>query len=319
MANNSAGCPGELSSGPSVKIVHEVCFELIEGLAADGGVDYESWRCGRCHHPVLVSWRNHVRRFKDHLKEAGCVEEARAEQSSVRLAVSAADSPAAYFARGVVPIDLCAKSLDFTGLKFSQITLSAGDTREQSLFPMRSPRAGSRVIRLVVQHMNRAFPGSTWVVRSSTGFYLRKGSTLQVVHCDSMEETGTHRGGCDSVTLFVCLSPQGRSLGIMGPGGLEVVHLRQGDVAVLSAGCYHCGMANPGDCEVLFCYLDRHYCGSLGRARGEVGGIWDDLTAEAQAGYCATLRFVGGFTGLVHALQHAYQMQVGHSKRTRSD
>jgi hypothetical protein len=304
----------------SVIMSGDVPFTLTGFVVGKDGVRRSRWDCGLCHkNPPLVSSRNHTRSFVDHRNLASCIESGRPSRPCVRLAVQPGHSPAVYVARGLYSAEYCDAVLAMPKLRFDRISITAGDTREQALFSMNAESAGVDLIEDFVKELNRAHPGSSHVVRAAAGYVIRLGSVPQAMHFDVVCEPDQDPADfMDSLTVFVGLSPQGRTFGVMGSAGvMESVHLAQGDIAILSAGCYHCGLVNPGPCEVLFFYLDRHYSGKGASAYGETGGLWDDLTLEEQAAYSTCIRPVGGFAGLVTAFRRAYTTKVSSRKRAR--
>jgi hypothetical protein len=285
---------------------------LTEWGAGETGNRTQVWQCGNCRDPVTISRRNQGRVFRRHLEVKGCREEGRVLKIGTRLVELPGQSPAAYVVRGAVDGDLCQLAVHQGGLRYVRVTVSeggGGDLREQALFSSSGNTPGCGIMHQVLHRLNLAFPGSTYVVRSGMGYFMRFGSEIQDVHLDAMRLPDGRWGG-DSVTVFVCLCAEGRSFGVMGAGGLEEVHLRLGDVAVLSAGCYHCGLVQKGARDVLFFYLDRHYDCTLGEARGTVGGLWADLSASEQQRYSMNIKFVGGFRGLLVALRGAYRLEA---------
>jgi hypothetical protein len=302
---------GVASSLGDVHYQGEVPFLLLKWGEGATGKRTQIWQCGYCRGSVAISCRNQGRSFRKHLSVKECFEEGRGIKLGARLVELPGQSPAVYVVRGAVDGDLCQRALGHGGLQYDRVTVSddaGGDLREQALFSSSVVSPGSGIMHEAVHELNRAFPRGSYVVRSGTGYFMRYGSRIQRGHLDAMRLPDGRWGG-DSVTVFVCLSVQGRSFGVMGAGGLEEVHLRLGDMAVLSAGCYHCGLVQEGANDVLFFYLDRHFECTLGAARGTVGGLWDDLSASQQQGYSVSVKFVGGFRGLVVALRGAYRLE----------
>ena len=303
------GCLNEIGA---VIMSGNVPFTLTGFVVGKDMVRRGRWDCGLCHrNPPLVSARNHTRSFEDHRRLPSCVETGRPSRPCVRLAVQPGHSPSVYLARGLYSAEYCNSVVAMPKLRFDHISLTAGDNREQALFTMNTGSAGVDLVEDLVKELNRAHPGSSHVVRAAAGYVLRLGSVAQDMHFDVVCEPGQDPADfADSLTVFVGLSAQGRTFGVMGSAGVM-------ETVPLSAGCYHCGLVNPGACEVLFFYLDRHYGGKGASAYGETGGLWSDLTLEDQAAYSTCIRPVGGFAGLVAAFRRAYKVVGSSRKRAR--
>ena len=164
--------------------------------------------------------------------------------------------------------------------------------------------------------MDSILPG--WVVRGDWLYIPRNGSSAQAIHCDYLR----NRSGVqceDSLTVFLCLSDDGRDFAYMSPTGPVTVHLCQGDLAVLSAGCFHCGLPNASSCEVLFWYVDRHHdAARFSDSQGEVGALWSALSAEEKSAYCVQLCHVGGIARLGASLAQHYRIPLERASRRSS-
>jgi hypothetical protein len=162
----------------------------------------------------------------------------------------------------------------------------------------------------VVDSLSRAYPG--FVVRGSVGFVLQDGSVVQPGHCDYMRNMGGVYQE-DSMTVFVGLSAGGRSFGVEGDGGLELVHLGPGDVSVLSAGAFHCGVEQEEARPTLFFYLDRRSDFRFSDAIGNVGDLWADV--QDKGGYSVGVSFVSGIKGLIGGMKRGWKEREGGGKR----
>jgi hypothetical protein len=161
-----------------------------------------------------------------------------------------------------------------------------------------------------VDSLSRAYPG--FVVRGSAGFVLQDGSVVQPGHCDYMK----NRGGVfqeDSVTVFINVSARGRTFGVEGGGGLEEVHLGQGDVSVLSADAFHRGVVQKEASPTLFFYLDRRTDFRFNEATNKVGNLWADV--EDKGGYSVGISFVSGLRGLTGGVKRGWKEKEGGGKR----
>jgi hypothetical protein len=120
----------------------------------------------------------------------------------------------------------------------------------------------------------------------------------------------------DSVTVFISVGAEGRGFWLQGGGGLEGVHLGQGDVSVMSARAFHCGGVQAAANPVLFFHLDRHSAFQMAVSEGNVGDRWVDV--RDRASYCVRLSIVCGLRGLVRGVREGWGIVEGGEKRGRT-
>ena len=164
------------------------------------------------------------------------------------------------------------------------------------------------IVDPVLRLINAAYPGS--FLRGESAFLLWGGEGDQPSHCDYMRPRGSSvvlHG--DSMSAFICVGTGGRWFGVQGPGGVERVWLRPGDVMFVSAGAFHCGLENAAEgSEVVFFYVDRHTSFSSLDGRGKVGALWGGLSPGEQARHLVTLHFSAGPQGIPDVLRRLFRL-----------
>ena len=278
----------------ALNVCDGVAFTYVD-VGADGGA---YWRCARCLKLVQVRRNLAVSRkqavaFRAHLDS--CLEEGRHQACSVPLVPTDGHARSVFVVRDVGTPSECLAALKnvsvlkkWTGVVLGDHT-DAPDTREQGTVTLGSSERGglrglaSRVLDL----LNGAHSG--WFVRSDTLFVLRHGSLMQRRHLDHMKDSsGVHHS--DSLTAFVCLAEE-RPLGVLTSSGVETLVMRMGDVLVLGAGVYHCGLSQTGSNECLFFYLDRYGSGSLSDSKESVGVFWEQLSLPSRRKYVVSVDY----------------------------
>jgi hypothetical protein len=289
------------------------------------GRDHERdlWACAQCSKIIAVSEsltraRKQRQVFAVHLQ--GCYECERSLRVIPRL-TTLSGLPELYIARGAFSPEECTEALLKGPTKYHSISVSdPGDNREQAYCSVGSGLSGLPLLaNRVLASLDQVSPG--WVIRSGLLYVLRRGSFQQYVHLDSMVDV---RGGVadDSATVFICLSAEGRPIGVQTAGGLIEVAMGHGDVAVMGPDVYHCGMPHSGLCETLFFYVDRHTLGSAAVSKTFVAAFWDELPQAQQdnyvlqVNYCKGLAILGKRYKAGHAVIEAKKRPSGRSLRS---